>query len=233
MRKTIGIIGGAGVAATNKLLEMIENKLTRNGAVRDSDHPEILVCQLTQAPSRSMFLEGKGETFIPAYIEAAKRLKQAGATKLAMCCNTAHYAIDEIAEQANIEFINLAEEVVVEVKKIRKRNVGLIVTNGCLAGKVYEKYFYKHFPDVRLIYPDTVLQKRVTEGICNTKNASRFLADEHPARPKNIFAGICDELFACGAEVIVIGCTDIRVDFIYPNTVDSLGLLADLIIKEC
>jgi aspartate/glutamate racemase len=31
----IGIIGGNGVAATNKLLELIENKYTENGALRD------------------------------------------------------------------------------------------------------------------------------------------------------------------------------------------------------
>ena len=29
----IGVIGGAGVAATNKLLEIIENKITQNGAL--------------------------------------------------------------------------------------------------------------------------------------------------------------------------------------------------------
>ena len=31
----IGIIGGNGVAATNKLLQLIEEKITKNGAFRD------------------------------------------------------------------------------------------------------------------------------------------------------------------------------------------------------
>ena len=53
----IGIIGGAGVAATNKLLELIENKLTKEGAFRDCHHPEMIIWQATQAPSRSLFLE--------------------------------------------------------------------------------------------------------------------------------------------------------------------------------
>ena len=38
----IGIIGGAGVAATNKLNELIEIDLTSKGAFRDCHHPEII-----------------------------------------------------------------------------------------------------------------------------------------------------------------------------------------------
>ena len=64
----LGIIGGNGVAATNRLLELIEEKYTRNGAFRDAHHPEMIVWQATQAPSRSMYLEGKGESFISDYV---------------------------------------------------------------------------------------------------------------------------------------------------------------------
>jgi aspartate racemase len=112
MMKKIGIIGGAGVAATNKLNELIEIELTKKGAFRDCHHPEIIIYQATQVPSRSMYLEGKGKSFIDDYIDIAKKLKRLGAEKLCMCCNTAHYAIDEIEERSNIPFINLTEEVV-------------------------------------------------------------------------------------------------------------------------
>ena len=64
----IGIIGGNGVAATNKLNCLIEEKLTRLGAYRDSHHPEIIIWQATQAPSRSMYLEGRGPSWIEDYI---------------------------------------------------------------------------------------------------------------------------------------------------------------------
>ena len=36
----IGVIGGNGVAATNKLLSLIEENKTINGAFRDAHHPE-------------------------------------------------------------------------------------------------------------------------------------------------------------------------------------------------
>ena len=72
----VGIIGGAGVAATNKLQELIEVELTRQGAFRDCHHPEMIIYQATQVPSRSMYLEGKGESFIPGYVQIAKKIKK-------------------------------------------------------------------------------------------------------------------------------------------------------------
>lgn len=65
----LGIIGGNGVAATNRLLQIIEEKLTKSGAYRDAHHPEMIIWQATQAPSRSMYLEGRGPSWIDDYVE--------------------------------------------------------------------------------------------------------------------------------------------------------------------
>ena len=227
----IGIIGGAGVAATNKLCELIEIKLTQDGCYRDNHHPEILIYQATKAPSRSMYLEGRGESFIDDYVTVGKRLKTAGADLLCMCCNTAHYAIDEIQSQVQLPFINMIEEVIFEVRKRDVKNVGLIASDGCLKGKVYEKYFEKHFPDANLIYPNIKYQEEVTKGICNIKNTNRFLKEQHPERPKNIFTHVYDHLMSEGADCVIIGCTDIRVDFEHHQATDSLEVLVNKIIK--
>lgn len=229
----IGVIGGAGVAATNKLQELIEIHITQNGAYRDCHHPEMIIWQATQAPSRSMYLEGKGESFIPDYIEIAKKLKICGATKLCMCCNTAHYAIDEISVEAHIPFINLVENCVIRVKKSAVKNIGLIASDGCLKGKVYEKYFEKHCPDVKIIYPDSEYQKLVTKGICNIKNNHRFDDKTSEENPENIFKRVKTHLQNNGAEKVVIGCTDIRVGYYDKDNIDSLEILKDAIIYEC
>lgn len=67
----IGVIGGNGVAATNKLLSLIEENKTINGAFRDAHHPEMIIWQATQAPSRSMYLEGRGPSWIEDYVNIA------------------------------------------------------------------------------------------------------------------------------------------------------------------
>jgi aspartate racemase len=236
--KKIGIIGGAGVAASNKLLELLENTLTRNGTFRDCHHPEIILYQATQAPSRSLYLEGKGPSFVPHYVEIAKKLKTAGAEKLCMCCNTAHYALKEIESKSGISFIDLIKEVVKEAKRQRDtpqpRRIGLIAGDGCLKGRVYEKYFKEFFSEAEILYPNENLQREITRGICNTKNSCRFLPYSHPDRPRNIFNKVCEDLFECGANLIILGCTDIGVDFYQDNKniIDSLDVLANSIVEN-
>lgn len=190
----IGIIGGAGVAATNLLNTRVEEYFTRHGAFRDCRHPEIITVQATQVPSRSMYLEGRGESFVPGYVEIARALVGMGAGTLCMNCNTAHYAYDDIAasvEPLGARVINLVEEVVkrcmfaIESKKL-PRKVGILASDGSVLAKVYDKYFRRHAPEIEIVYPDSDFQKIVTLAICNAKNAARFLPLGDTSRPKNL-----------------------------------------------
>jgi aspartate racemase len=233
---TIGIIGGAGVAATNKLNRIIEEQLTKNGAFRDAHHPEIITFQAVNVPSRSMFLEGKGKTFIPGYVEVGFKLKSIGATRLCMSCNTAHIAIDNIQEQVGIPFIDMIAGVVKCLKGGGHRKIGVLASDGCRRGKVYERYFDRYFPEATLVYPDLLFQKEVTKGIVNIKNKSRFLPMEHPDRPKQIFIKVCEHLYTKGVDAVISGCTDIAVDFlpedyIKLSIIDSLTVLAHEIMQ--
>ncbi|MBF7045961.1 aspartate/glutamate racemase family protein [Campylobacter volucris] len=233
----IGIIGGAGVAATNKLNELIEIDLTKNGAFRDFHHPEIIIWQATQVPSRSMYLEGNGDSFINEYVKIASSLKSLGCRKICMCCNTAHYAINEISNKSHVDFIDLIKEVVLEAKNTNLNKIGVIASNGCLQGKVYEKYFKEYYPKATIIYPNKEEQKLVTLGICNIKNKYRFLSDDAQInnihqRPRKIFSNVVNALKKRGAEIVIIGCTDIRVDYFEVNNIDSLEVLKKAIIKE-
>lgn len=232
----LGIIGGNGVAATNKLNSLIEEYFTRKGFIRDCQHPEIITWQATKVPSRSMFLEGRGESFIPDYIKIGLELKRIGCSHLCMCCNTAHFALDELQDKIGLPFINLVQHVVDSALKTNASKIGLIASDGCLFGKVYEKYFSQSDSE-RLIYPELEFQKMVTRGICNIKNSSRFYPIDSPERPKTLFNNVCKHLHEKGAELIILGCTDISVDFTQQdyrdcNIIDSLALLAQCICTQ-
>lgn len=228
----VGVIGGAGVAATNKLCELIEVKYTQNGAFRDCHHPEMIIYQATQAPSRSMYLEGRGPSFIDDYVTVGQKLKSAGAEMLCMCCNTAHYALPILQEQINLPFINMIEEVAIACALTGKHKFGLAASDGCRKGNVYETFFSKVFPDAQLIYPAADYQALVTKAICNVKNTHRFDSIDSDERPKHILDKVYDHLITKGAEVVIMGCTDIRVDYKSDkdNVIDSLEVLANKII---
>ena len=233
----VGVIGGNGVAATNKLLDTIEEKCTRNGAFRDCHHPEMLVWQATQAPSRSMYLEGRGESFLDDYIRIGKHLKECGCDTLCMCCNTAHYFISELQQSINLPFINILTEVAKSIKLIGGGKIGIMCSDGLKKVGLYEREIRGLNPSSEVIFPTTELQTLVTKGICNSKNTNRYLPASDSENPAHCFSLVCDWFEQQGCDTIVAGCTDIRNVFYKQSTasvnyIDSLEVLADAIIEK-
>lgn len=230
----IGVIGGNGVASTNRLLDMIERKGTENGAYRDAHHPELFVCYATQSPSRSMYLEGRGPSFVEGYVELAREMKRLGCSKGCICCNTAHYAIEEIEQASGLPFINVLEEVALKVKASGKKKFELFATDGARKFDLYGKAFRSIFPDAEIYYPTAERQKLVTQVICDVKNKKRFLPLSDDSSPYAVLSKLISE--ADGQ--VILGCTDLRVAFPsempLPETVaaDSLECLADAILRE-
>lgn len=226
---TIGVIGGNGVAATNRLCDMIECKVTAAGAFRDAHHPEMVVWQATSVPSRSMFLEGRGPDWRPDYIRIAKSLKALGCDIGCMCCNTAHYAIDDVARGSGLEFINLLEEVAAVAKAKELRKVVMFCSDGARKFDIYGKVFSRVCPEIELLYPSEGRQAEVTKIICSVKTKERF--SQNPA----------DKLVALANEEVapvILGCTDLRVA-LPPDAalggniaIDSLECLADAIVSR-
>ncbi len=229
----IGIIGGNGVAATNRLLQLIENQVVNNGGYRDAHHPELIAWQATQVPSRSMYLEGRGESFIPGYVDVGRKLKACGCTELCMCCNTAHYAIDELEREIGLPFINLLAEVASKCDRLGVKNIGMMCSDGLRKIGLYDQYFTIANPEMKLIYPTEELQRKVTLGICNAKNNKRNDpdSDEYPGK---LYSMVCDWFLDQGVDCIVGGCTDISavfspIDWKGLPYVDSLEVLASSI----
>ena len=226
----IGIIGGNGVAATNRLCDMIERKLTAAGAYRDAHHPETIVWQATSVPSRSMFLEGRGPDWRPDYLRIATSLKELGCDLCCMCCNTAHYAVDEIAEKSGLRFINLLEEVARRTEAIGLEKAVMFCSDGARKFDIYGSVFRRICSRVKLVYPSEPDQVLVTKAICGVKTKDRFVAG-----PETLLR----ELVLKQEVPVILGCTDLRVAFSQESklpvgiAVDSLECLADSIVGVC
>ena len=88
--KLIGILGGMGPEATILLQKKLMSALP--DATGDEDHIPLIIDMNPQVPSRiAHLINGTGED--PSFVLAsmARRLEGAGATALAMPCNTAHH----------------------------------------------------------------------------------------------------------------------------------------------
>ena len=236
----IGIIGGAGVAASIEFLSRLEQIVTKEGAFRDQQHPELVMYQATQVPSRSMFLEGRGPTFIPGYIEAGKKLKEVGASFAAMACNTAHYAIDEISAGCGLPFVNMIEENFAATLQLAPgaKKIGVLCSDGTRKAGIYEQTAQRLGIKAEILQPDEKQQAEVTLGICNIKKAyHRTKPLDDPERPAKLFADAVMNLTGKGAQVVILGCTEIPIDLpqmakLPVPIVDSLDALAYACLRE-
>ena len=223
-----GIIGGNGVAATNRLLDMVERKVTAQGAFRDAHHPEMIVWYATQAPSRSMFLEGRGPCWIPDYVNIAGELKRLGCDIGCMCCNTAQYAVEEISEKSGLKFINLLQEVVEAAKKTGEKAFEVFCTDGARKLDLYGKMFASVFPSAHIVYPSEERQRLVTKVICDVKSKSRLLSPDDSGHPRTLLSRLVEEASA----PVILGCTDLSLAEAEGFAVDSLETLADAIVSR-
>ncbi|MDR1475469.1 MAG: amino acid racemase [Holosporales bacterium] len=198
----LGIIGGAGVRAVNRFLYLLERKITTSGAFRDCHHPEIILYGATQAPSRSMFLEGKGEDFTQNYINVAQSLEKCGAKSLCMTCITAHACWDKIIEKVGIPMINLLDVVAQRIADLDCERIGILCSNGSVIAKVWERYIC-----ARIIYPAADFQDLLTTGICLMKKGN----DESAISHYNAVVDHIENLQEMRGGGIVLGCTDIAL----------------------
>lgn len=231
----IGVIGGAGVAAGARLVAQLEERVTAMGGFRDVHHPELIFWQATSAPSRSMFLEGRGPDFTPVYVNIGRQLKASGADVFCMACNAAHCRAEQIEQAVGLPLIHLLEKLFAAIRESypQVKKVGILSSTGLRGDRI----FYDHAAGLELLFANDEIQKMITAGICGIKNRNRSLPETDPARPRIQFLEACRNLIMGGAQVLALACSDIGVDFPFDEidgipVVDSMKVLTDAILHH-
>ncbi len=169
MKKTIGIIGGMGPAATVDLFNLI---VENTSASCDQEHIHILIDCNTMIPDRTSAIINGTESPLKELCLSADRLVKAGADFLIIPCNTAHYYIDNIREVIPVPIIDMIEETARYIKQQGCRNAIILCTEGTRKTGVYTDRFVKH--GIQAIYPDSELQEEVNKIIYEgVKNGSQ------------------------------------------------------------
>ncbi len=201
--KTLGILGGMGPLATIDLYEKI---VRHTDAHKDKDHIHVLIDSYPDIPDRTAFITGDGENPLPFLIEAAQKIEAMGAEFLVMPCNTAHYFYEEIARFVEIPFLHMIDEVGVYIqnKKPKIKKVGILATEGTYKGQIYEKRFAAF--DLEILTPNEADRKIISELIYNIKEG-------HASLDKAGITRALAHMDEAGAEVVVLGCTELPIAF--------------------
>ena len=201
----LGIFGGMGPEATASLYQLI---VERTPATRDQEHIPTLIYSLPTVPDRTASIFSGDPSILPYLAEGVTRLEKSGASFIVIPCNTAHYFYDHMQGAVKIPIINMireaAEEVTVKYPGVKK--VGLLATTGTISTGIYEKEFAAR--GIEMIKPSaSILENYVMKAVYLIKAHG----DKKQCEEWLYLAG--KELEKSGAEVVVLGCTEIPLAF--------------------
>ena len=225
----IGIVGGVGPAATVDFLD----KIVRNTpASRDQDHLKVLVEQNPQIPDRTAHLLNGGIDPTIALYATCKRLEAGGADIVAIPCNTAHAFVARIQPFLSIPIVNMPIETAeyIREKHGKGTKVGLLATSGTVASRVYHDAILP--AGFELLVPDAENQQRVMNAIYGPKGVKAGFTEGECAED---LQQALTSLVQRGAEVIVLGCTELPLILARNEAFKTVAVLdpTDILAKRC
>lgn len=200
MKKTIGILGGMGPAATADLFKLIVQKTE---ADTDQDHIHILIDCNPAIPDRTASIVEGGASPLPELVQSARRLREAGADFIVIPCNTSHYYIDTIRERAGVSIIDMIEETANTIRDMDCERAIVLCTEGTRSARVYtDKFKSKR---INVIYPEERLQLLTNNIIYDGIKKGRIHYDI--AEFNELLRQLEDETDA----MTVLGCTELSI----------------------
>ncbi len=202
---TIGVLGGMGPEATNRLCSLITEWTP---ARTDQEHIPVVTFNNSLIPPRVEAILGGGESPVPEMIRTARVLEEAGASLLVMPCNLAHYFIEELQSAVRVPILNMIEETVkFAISKYPGfRTAGLLASTPTIRHRLYEDSFARY--QRAIVTPSESAQEaKVMLAIYGEHG----IKSGHRSAPRALLIDAAQELIAQGAELIIAGCTEISL----------------------
>ena len=202
MKKTIGILGGMGPLATADLYRKI---IERTRADRDNEHIRVYIDGNAAIPDRTAAILHGGEDPVPEMLSALRHLEACGADCIIMPCNTAHYFLPRLREQTALPILDM-QRITAAVCRERfpGKTAAILATDGTVQSGLYERALDAE--GVRWIHPGESEQKSLMHLIYGVVKASRPMEPE-----KERWDAILDTLRGQGADLFILGCTELPV----------------------
>lgn len=229
----VGILGGMGPEATIDLLRRV---VAMTPASDDQDHIRMLVDHNPKVPSRiKALIEKTGESPAPALIGMAQQLERAGASVLALPCNTAHAYAGEIQTSVGIPLLDMIALTADRISRLEPkcRVVGMLASTAVRIVGLYERALGPF--GISTVYPkdqDAVMDiikavKRGDRGSMQHPALQRAAADLHEQGAGMLLIACTELSVLAGSLAEFADCTDCRL-----HVLDALDVLAETIVAR-
>ena len=227
-RPLVGVLGGMGPAAT---ADFYTKLIRRTPAAEDQEHVPVVIWADPTVPDRVSSVRDRTDVAYPALLYGAERLRDAGATVVAIPCHTAHFFLERLQRDSGMPFIDMVGETVSVVAGRRNQGgrVGLLATLGTLDTGLYQDRFAD--AGVQCLVPHREMQEQVAQAIALVKSGRARSASALVDRAMG-------HLREVGADIVVLACTELPLalagsDAEHGDTVvDPTDLLAAAVVRE-
>ncbi len=225
-RRLIGVLGGMGPLAT---IDFMTKVVALAPATCDQAHIPLIVHQVPQIPDRSTAIMRGSDSPLEPMLAGLRSLARAGVELAVIPCNTAHYWYAQLSRQQELPLLHIAEAVRQELilRESHHKQVALLATRGTHRAGVYSGRLGAAFEP--LFSGDEAVQTLVDVSIAAVKAGEL-------EKGRSAALEAADRLFSAGAEVLILGCTELPVALantaVQDRCIDSTLALARLCVKE-
>jgi aspartate racemase len=195
----IGVLGGMGPLAT---LDFFSKVLAATPVQGEADHVPLLIQSDPRIPPRPPAILRAGPSPLPELLAGRDRLIAAGATALAMPCNTAHFWYADLAAGCSIPFINIVDSSVAELAPLAQAgaSIGIVATQATLAARIFDEPLIKagYIP---LMPNGDLMDRLVLPGIERVKAGQAMEGGQ-------LIVQAVQALLQQGAGAVVLACTE-------------------------
>lgn len=215
----LGVIGGLGPIATARFMELV---VQMTDAQTEQENVDMIVYNFPSIPDRTGYILGSNlRSPLPGLLSVGRALARQGADWIAIPCVTAHYFLPELEAAVPVPIIDAVAETVRQLKGQGITRAGIMATDGTIRSGLFAKALER--AGITPVIPSDARQRDVMHLIYEDIKAER------PA-DMDRFRAVEAELRAQGAEVIILGCTELslikRDEEIGPGFLDTMEVLA-------
>jgi aspartate racemase len=200
--RLLGVLGGMSWTSTAGYYRLLNQGVaTRLGGLHSA---RLLLHSVDFAPVAAMQHEGDWAGTAAVLVEAAQGLERAGAEGLLVATNTMHKMADEIDAATGIPLLHIADATATRLVADGRRTVGLLATAFTMEQAFYTDRLRQH--GLEVLVPDDADRADV-HRIIYDELCLDVVRDESRERYREVM----DRLAGCGAEAIILGCTEITL----------------------
>ncbi len=211
--KTIGLIGGMSWESSAEYYRLINQATKRN--LGGHHNAKSLMVTVDFAEIEKLQHQGAWNQLGNLLSEAAKQVESGGADCIVLCTNTMHKLAEQIEAVVSIPLLHIADATAEKILQAGLKRVGLLGTRFTMEQDFYRGRLKRRF-GIEVVVPPEEERSQI----------HRIIYDElchgmiHPSSRKK-YEQIIDNLRACGAEGIILGCTEIMLlieaeNFLFP-----------------